>query len=83
MSKAAAAVISKTSDFTDPKLYINRELSLLAFQRRVLEEAQDAQNRLLERPKFSFHSLLEFGRVLHGPSRSTVMQPGKSGKLTP
>jgi polyphosphate kinase len=31
---------------------VNRELSLLAFQKRVLEEAQDEQNPLLERVKF-------------------------------
>src|ERR1700733_11244750 len=37
---------------TDPSLYINRELSLLAFQRRVLEEAEDSGNPLLERVKF-------------------------------
>lgn len=37
---------------TDPSLYINRELSLLAFQKRVLEEAQDPANPLLERIKF-------------------------------
>ena len=36
----------------DPALYINRELSLLAFQRRVLEEAADPDNPLLERVKF-------------------------------
>ena len=36
----------------DPSLYINRELSLLAFQKRVLEEAQDDTNPLLERFKF-------------------------------
>ncbi len=36
----------------DPALYVNRELSLLAFQRRVLEEAQDESNPLLERVKF-------------------------------
>ena len=36
----------------DPALYINRELSMLAFQRRVLEEAQDESNPLLERVKF-------------------------------
>src|SRR6202035_355580 len=36
----------------DPSLYINRELSLLAFQRRVLEEAEDDRNPLLERVKF-------------------------------
>src|ERR1022692_4468083 len=36
----------------DPKLYVNREMSLLAFQRRVLEEGLDHQNPLLERTKF-------------------------------
>jgi polyphosphate kinase len=35
-----------------PALYVNRELSLLEFQRRVLEEAQDTRNPLLERLKF-------------------------------
>jgi polyphosphate kinase len=35
-----------------PELYINRELSLLQFQRRVLEQAQDPENPLLERVKF-------------------------------
>ncbi len=37
---------------SSPSLYINRELSLLEFQRRVLEEALDERNPLLERLKF-------------------------------
>ena len=39
-------------DLDDPRLYVNRELSLLAFQERVLAEAEDASNPLLERVKF-------------------------------
>jgi len=36
-----------------PENYINRELSSLAFNLRVLEEAQDTDNPLLERAKFA------------------------------
>ena len=39
-------------DLNDPSLYVNRELSVLAFQRRVLEEAEDESHPLLERVKF-------------------------------
>ena len=35
-----------------PELYLNRSLSWLAFNRRVLEEAEDESNPLLERVKF-------------------------------
>jgi len=36
----------------DPALYINRELSWLEFNQRVLAQAQDARHPLLERVKF-------------------------------
>ena len=39
-------------DFSDPKNFINRELSWLEFNRRVLEEAQDPTQPLIERVKF-------------------------------
>ncbi len=39
-------------DLQVPQLYINRELSLLEFNHRVLEQAQDGRIPLLERVKF-------------------------------
>ncbi len=39
-------------DLDDPTLYLNRELSWLAFNQRVLAEAFDDRNRLLERVRF-------------------------------
>ena len=42
----------KKYDFEDPSLYINRELSWLQFNERVLSEAEDESNPLFERLKF-------------------------------
>ncbi|UVE51908.1 polyphosphate kinase 1 [Haloferax larsenii] len=39
-------------DLSDPQYYLNRELSELAFQSRVLNEALDDRNPLLERVRF-------------------------------
>jgi polyphosphate kinase len=40
------------ADLDASSLYLNRELSMLSFQERVLEEAEDHDNPLLERVKF-------------------------------
>lgn len=44
--------MTKETITLNPELFINRELSLLEFQSRVLEEAQDESNPLLERVKY-------------------------------
>ncbi len=49
MPKSAA---NPVYNLDDPALYINRELSAIEFNRRVLEEAMDTRHPLLERVKF-------------------------------
>jgi polyphosphate kinase len=49
---ARASLEINFPDLHNPALYLNRELSHLEFQRRVLEEARDPRNPLLERVKF-------------------------------
>ena len=51
-SESFAVAAPAPPSLDSPELYINRELSLIAFQRRVLEEAADPANPLIERVKF-------------------------------
>jgi polyphosphate kinase len=48
----SAAPAGSEIDLDDPSLYLNRELTWLSFNRRVLNEAADARTPLLERVKF-------------------------------
>ncbi|MDO8847353.1 MAG: polyphosphate kinase 1 [Coriobacteriia bacterium] len=45
-------VVRKAVKLTSPELYLNRETALLEFQDRVLAEANDPRNPLLERAKY-------------------------------
>lgn len=48
----SVAELKPSELFKQPELYINRELSLLEFNRRVLEQAKDPATPLLERLRF-------------------------------
>jgi polyphosphate kinase len=73
----------------DPSLYFNREISWLAFNERVLEEALDARWPLLERLKFlaiHFTNLDEFFMIrvsgLHEQLDAHIIEKSPDG-LTP
>jgi polyphosphate kinase len=62
----SGAAAGESVDLTDGQLYINQELSLLEFNRRVLEQAKDDRTPLLERLNFlciSCSNLDEFFEV--------------------
>ena len=81
--------MSEAVKFFEPAHFINRELSWLEFNQRVLNEARDAGNPLLERLKFfciTSSNLDEFFEVrvagLKQQIESGVMTRGLDG-LTP
>ncbi len=80
----------KQPDFQNPQYYNNRELSWLAFNKRVLEEAIDERNPLFERLKFIaiFSSNLdEFFMVrvagLKDQVKASFSKPDNKAGLTP
>ena len=63
VEKAGAPVAPKIVDVDDPSLYINREISWIEFDRKVLETAADPTVPLLQRVQFLaifFNNLDEF-----------------------
>jgi polyphosphate kinase len=85
---SAAVPHTDLPDLHDATLYLNRELSHLEFQRRVLEEARDARNPLLERVKFLSilgSNIDEFFMVrvagLMQQIENKVQEPGIDGRL--
>ncbi|MEZ5443717.1 MAG: polyphosphate kinase 1 [Lysobacterales bacterium] len=66
-------------DLRDPSLYLNRELSQIEFNRRVLEQARDQDTPLLERLRFlciSCTNLDEFFEVRVATIRYQLSFPG-------
>src|SRR6185436_2282873 len=77
---------SPTTDLADPALYINRQISWLAFNERVLNEALDPHWPLLERVKFLAiyaSNLDEFFMIrvagLHEQLESAATEPSPDG----
>ena len=69
-----------TAIYPAPTNYLNRELSWLAFNERVLHEAFDERNPLLERLKFLAIHSHEPGRVLHGAGRRAAAAGPRGGE---
>ena len=51
-AKKTPTPVEPIQNLDDPQWYLNRELSWLEFNKRVLEEAEDTSHPLLERIKF-------------------------------
>ncbi|MFT6637170.1 polyphosphate kinase 1 [Alcanivorax sp. VBW004] len=82
------AVDLNSSDFNNPDYYLNRELSLLQFNLRVLEQAMDENHPLMERLNFLLifsSNMDEFFEIrvagLKNKLETHTGQPGPDGML--
>jgi len=83
-----SAVDLNSSDFNNPDYYLNRELSLLQFNLRVLEQAMDENHPLMERLNFLLifsSNMDEFFEIrvagLKNKLETHTGQPGPDGML--
>ena len=87
---AATLAAMNDTDLQAPRLYLNRELSFLEFNHRVLEQAKDPRIPLLERVRFlciSCANLDEFFEIrvasLKELLEAGAVQPGADGLSVP
>ena len=85
LKSAFIAMKTRTVDLASPEFYVNRELSLLEFNQRVLEQAKDTTLPLLERLFFlcifsrNLDEFFEIGcRVSRSGSRSDYSSPDRT-----
>ena len=83
--RVVSAQAPDPADLKNPALYINRELSWLEFNDRVLAQARDASHPLLERVKFlaiNATNLDEFFMIRVATTLKQLRGGGEAGTLT-